>query len=60
MGNKKIERVEIYELVDGVSTLKEVVENEIEAPTQEELIAEKEAELLKMYQELEALKSQNS
>lgn len=32
----------------------------VEEKTQEELIAEKEAELLKMYQELEALKSQNS
>lgn len=31
---------------------------EVEEPTQEELIAQKEAELLKMYQELKALKGE--
>lgn len=30
---------------------------EVEVPTQEEIIAEKEAELLKMYAELQALKT---
>ena len=31
---------------------------EVELPTQEQIIAEKEADLLKMYQELQALKTQ--
>ena len=31
---------------------------EVEVPTQEQIIADKEAELLKMYQELQALKTQ--
>jgi hypothetical protein len=35
----------------------DVIETEIKVPTQEELIAEKEAELLKMYAELQALKT---
>ena len=56
MPNKEIQRSEIYEVIDGVSTLINVIETEIEVPTQEELIAEKEAELLQMYQELQALK----
>jgi len=57
MPTTKIEREEIYEVVDGVTTLINVIETEIEVPTQEELIAEKEAELLKMYAELQALKT---
>lgn len=36
--------------------LVEVVFTEVDTPTQEELIAQKEAELLTMYKELEALK----
>lgn len=36
--------------------LVEVVFIEVDTPTQEELIAQKEAELLTMYKELEALK----
>jgi hypothetical protein len=56
MPNKEIQRSEIYEVIDGVSTLINVIETEIEVPTQEELIAEKEAQLLQMYQELQALK----
>lgn len=38
--------------------LVEVVFHEVDEPTQEELIAQKEAELLKMYQELKALKGE--
>ena len=57
MPNTELKRTEIYELVDGVSTLKEVIETEVEVPTQEEVIADKEAQLLQMYQELEALKN---
>ena len=60
MPNTKIQRSEIYEFIDGVSILKEVLETEVEVPTQEELIQEKEAELLKMYEEIQALKNQNS
>ena len=53
-------RNEIYrKKEDGSLELISSVEVEETLPTQEELIAEKEAELLKMYQELEALKSQN-
>lgn len=49
---------EIYETNEnGQTILVDTIEIEIEAPTQEELIAEKEAELLKMYQELQALKT---
>lgn len=55
----EIHREEIYEVVDGVSTLVEVIETEVEVPTEQELIAQKEAELLAMYQELQALKQNN-
>ena len=39
-------------------TTKEIIVNEVEVevPTQEEIIAEKEAELLKMYEALQELK----
>lgn len=57
MSNTEIKRTEIYEVVDGVSVLKEVIETEVEVTTQEEIIADKEAQLLQMYQELEALKN---
>ena len=45
-------RNEIYD----ENGLVEVVFIEVDEPTQEELIAQKEIELLAMYQELEALK----
>jgi hypothetical protein len=45
-------RNEIYD----ENGLVEVVFIEVDEPTQEELIAQKEAELLTMYKELEALK----
>jgi len=58
MPSTEILRNEIYETVNGVATLKEVIETEIEVQTQEEIIAEKEAKLLEMYAELNALKEQ--
>lgn len=51
------QRTEIYENVNGITQLKQVIETEVEVATQEEIIAEKEAQLLQMYQELEALKN---
>ena len=48
-------RQEIY----NESGLVEVKFIEVDEPTQEELIAEKEAELLKIYAELNALKGKN-
>lgn len=56
MPNTEIERSEIYEVVDGITSLIEVIEMEVEVPTQEEIIAEKEAELLRVYAEIQALK----
>jgi len=47
-------RNEIYDK-DG---LVEVVFIEVEGPTQEELIAEKEAQLLALYEELKSLKGE--
>jgi hypothetical protein len=58
MPSTEILRNEIYETVNGVTTLIEVIETEIEVQTQEEIIAEKEAKLLEMYAELNALKEQ--
>jgi hypothetical protein len=58
MPSTEILRNEIYETVNGVATLVEVIETEIEVQTQEEIIAEKEAKLLEMYAELNALKEQ--
>ena len=52
----EILRTEIYENVNGVTTLKNVYETEVNVPTTEELIAEKEAQLLAMYNEIQALK----
>jgi hypothetical protein len=57
MPEKKIAREEIYETVDDVTTLIEVIEKEIEVPTVEEIIAEKEAKLLEMYEEIQKLKA---
>ena len=45
---------------DGTMLLIDTYTEEVEIPTQEEIIAEKEAKLLEMYQELEALKSANN
>lgn len=56
MPNTEIQRKEIYEVVDGVTTLKEVIETEVEVPTQEEIIADKEAQLLAIYEEIQSLK----
>jgi len=47
-------RNEIYDK----NGLVEVVFIEVEGPTQEELIAEKEAQLVAMYEELKALKGE--
>ncbi len=49
---------EVYTLQEDGTFVKEITIITEEIPTQEEVIAEKEAELLKMYQELEALKQQ--
>ena len=43
---------------NGNVTNSEIIETEIEVPTSEELIAKKEAELLKVYADIEALKAQ--
>lgn len=49
---------EIYQKrEDGTLELIKTQEVEINLPTEEEIIAEKEAQLLKMYQEIEALKN---
>ena len=58
MPNTEIKRTEFYEMKDGIAVLKEVIEQEVEVQTAEELIAEKEAELLKMYQEIQLLKNE--
>ena len=51
---------EIYrKLEDGTMELVETIEIEVNEPTQEELIAQKEEELLNMYNELQALKNNN-
>jgi DNA/RNA-binding domain of Phe-tRNA-synthetase-like protein len=57
MPNTEIKITEIFEVVDGVSTLIDTIQQEVEVPTQEEIIAEKEAELLAMYKELQELKN---
>ena len=54
---KKIETMpQIREEIYDNNGLIEVVFHEVEGPTQEELIAKKEAQLLAMYEELKALK----
>ena len=48
---------EIYETNEnGQTILVDTIEIEIEGPTQEEIIAEKEAELMRIYAEIQALK----
>lgn len=50
---------EIYrKLEDGTMELVETIEIEVNEPTTEELIADKEAAMLAMYEELQALKNQ--
>lgn len=52
---------EVYELQeDGSYVLVSTDIIEVELPTEEEVIAEKEAKLLEMYAELEALKAQST
>ena len=51
---------EIHEKQPNGEYVMRIEEVWVDEPTQEELIAQKEAELLKMYQELQALKQQNS
>ena len=58
MPNIEIQRTEVYETVNGVTILKEVIETEVEVATQEEVIAEKEAELISIYNEIQKLKEQ--
>ena len=43
-------------LEDGTMKLVSVEEFEVDEPTQEEVIADKEAQLLAMYEEIQALK----
>jgi len=57
MPNIEIQRTEVYETVNGVTILKEVIETEVEVATQEEIIADKEAALLAMYEEIQSLKN---
>lgn len=53
-------RKETYKkLEDGTMELVSVENIEIETPSPEQLIADKEAQLLKIYTELEALKNNN-
>ena len=49
---------EIYEVVNGVASLVTTIETEQEVKSQAELIAEKEAALLALYDELKALKGE--
>jgi hypothetical protein len=50
----EIDRIETYDAVTGEVTVREI---EVEVATDEELIAEKQAELLKVYAEIEALRA---
>jgi hypothetical protein len=54
-------KTEIYQNINGKCVLKEVVEQEVEVnlPSTEELLKEKEQELLKIYDEIQKLKSEN-
>jgi ligand-binding SRPBCC domain-containing protein len=55
---KEIITQEYYQLNEnGETVLVDTVSVEVEVQTEQELIAEKEAELLKMYAELQALKT---
>tara|TARA_R110000782_G_scaffold196806_2_gene286076 strand:- start:675 stop:851 length:177 start_codon:yes stop_codon:yes gene_type:complete len=48
--------LEVYEVTNGVSVLVESIETLTEVPTKEEIIAQKEAEMLAMYDEIQRLK----
>ena len=52
------QRQEYYKVVDGETTLVEVKEVDVEVPSKEETIAEKEAKLLELYEELKSLKEE--
>lgn len=47
---------ESYQVNDGISTLVNTTTVEVNVPSTADLIAEKEAKLLKIYEELQALK----
>lgn len=47
---------EIYQMVDGIPFLVKSIETQVEVPTNEEIITEKEAEMLAMYEEIKRLK----
>lgn len=49
---------ETYEVNDGISTLVATTEVEVNVPSTAELIAQKEAKLLKIYDEIQALKNE--
>jgi 1,2-phenylacetyl-CoA epoxidase PaaB subunit len=57
MPQTRIEMQEIYHRQPDGSSIMQVVEVEITEQTPEELLAEKEAELLKVYQEIQAIHS---
>ena len=52
------QRQEYYKVVEGETTLVEVKEVDVEVPSVEETIAEKEAKLLEIYEELKELKGE--
>ena len=52
------QRQEYYKVVVGETTLVEVKEVDVEVPSVEETIAEKEAKLLEIYEELKELKGE--
>lgn len=56
MPNIEITKTDHYELVNGIPTLTQSIESVVEVPTQEEMVAEKEQELLKIYNEIQKLK----
>jgi len=56
MPTTEIQRTEIYKMIDGIPSLVESFETEVEIPTQEEIITDKEAEMLAMYEEIQRLK----
>lgn len=57
MPTTTISRKEIYHQKEDGTVEVEVIETPIEVPTAEETIAEKEAKLLQMYEELQSLKN---
>lgn len=55
---KQIITQEYYVMTETGPILDHVEEIEVDEPTPEEIIAQKEAELMKIYQEIQALKTQ--